>query len=80
MSDEALTVLLADDEPLALRRLRRLVHEVEDVRIVATAVDGDQALALARESAAQVVIIDIKMPGWTESAWPAPWRAQKDRW
>ena len=60
---EALTVLLADDEPLALRRLRRLVSEVEDVRIVATAVDGDQALSLARETAAQVVIIDIKMPG-----------------
>jgi DNA-binding LytR/AlgR family response regulator len=60
---EALTVLLADDEPLALRRLQRLVREVEDVRIVATATDGDQALALARETAAQVVIIDIKMPG-----------------
>lgn len=63
MSEEALTVLLADDEPLALRRLRRLAAEVEGVRIVATAVDGDQALALARETAAQVVIIDIKMPG-----------------
>jgi DNA-binding LytR/AlgR family response regulator len=60
---EALTVLLADDEPLALRRLRRLTAEVEDVRIVGTAADGDQALALARETAAQVVIIDIKMPG-----------------
>jgi DNA-binding LytR/AlgR family response regulator len=60
---EALTVLLADDEPLALRRLRRLTAEVEDVRIVGAAADGDQALALARETAAQVVIIDIKMPG-----------------
>lgn len=63
MTTEALTVLLADDEPLALRRLQRLVGAVEDVRIVAAAVDGDQALALARETAAQVVIIDIKMPG-----------------
>ena len=63
MTTPALTVLLADDEPLALRRLRRLTAEVEDVRIVATAADGDQALALARETAAQVVIIDIKMPG-----------------
>ena len=63
MGDEVLTVLLADDEPLALRRLRRLTAEVEDVRIVGTAADGDQALALARETAAQVVIIDIKMPG-----------------
>ena len=60
---QVLTVLLADDEPLALRRLRRLTAEVEDVRIVATATDGDQALAWARETAAQVVIIDIKMPG-----------------
>jgi DNA-binding LytR/AlgR family response regulator len=63
MSDAALTVLLADDEPLALRRLQRLVGEVGDVRIVGAAIDGDQALALARETAAQVVIIDIKMPG-----------------
>ena len=60
---ETLTVLLADDDPRALRRLRRLTAEVEDVRIVGTAADGDQALALARETAAQVVIIDIKMPG-----------------
>ena len=60
---EPLTVLLADDEPLALRRLQRLVSQVEDVRIVATATDGDQALTLALETAAQVVIIDIKMPG-----------------
>jgi DNA-binding LytR/AlgR family response regulator len=63
MTDETLTVLLADDEPLALRRLRRLAAEVEGVRIVATAVDGGQTLALARETAPQVVIIDIKMPG-----------------
>ena len=63
MTTPALTVLLADDEPLALRRLQRLVCEVADIRIVATAADGDQALALARETAAQVVIIDIKMPG-----------------
>ena len=63
MGDQALTVLLADDEPLALRRLRRLTSEVEDVRIVGAATDGDQALAMARETAAQVVIIDIKMPG-----------------
>jgi len=63
MSDAALTVLLAVDEPLALRRLQRLVGQVEGVRIVGAAVDGDQALALARETAAQVVIIDIKMPG-----------------
>ncbi|KRA58387.1 hypothetical protein ASD79_13800 [Caulobacter sp. Root655] len=63
MTPPALTVLLADDEPLALRRLQRLVSEVEDVRIVATATDGDQALARARETAAEVVIIDIKMPG-----------------
>ncbi|EJL35582.1 response regulator of the LytR/AlgR family [Caulobacter sp. AP07] len=63
MSTPVLTVLLADDEPLALRRLQRLVSEVEDVRIVATATDGDQALARARETAAEVVIIDIKMPG-----------------
>lgn len=63
MSEAALTVLLADDEPLALRRLQRLVGQAENVRIVGAAVDGDQALALARETAAQVVIIDIKMPG-----------------
>lgn len=63
MTTSTLTVLLADDEPLALRRLQRLVCEVANVRIIATAVNGDQALALARETAAQVVIIDIKMPG-----------------
>lgn len=60
---QPLSVLLVDDEPLALRRLQRLVAQIDDVRVVGSAVDGDQALTLATTTKAEVVILDIKMPG-----------------
>jgi len=61
-----ITVLVADDEP-DLRLLVRLVVEGAGYRVVAEAVDGDDALAaLARLSpppVPTVMILDNRMPG-----------------
>lgn len=58
-----LRLLLADDEPLALRRLTRLLTQCPDVTVVAQARDGETAAAAIREQAPDLVLLDIHMPG-----------------
>lgn len=56
-------VLLVDDEALARERLRRLLTELPDVSVCGEAGDGRSALALCAELQADVVLLDIRMPG-----------------
>lgn len=58
-----LRVLLADDEPLALRRLALLLRDYDDVDVVGTAVDGDTAVAEAERLQPDLLILDVEMPG-----------------
>jgi two-component system LytT family response regulator len=57
--------LLVDDEPLARFELRRLLRAHPEVEIVGEAKDGDEALRMIRESAPNVLFLDIRMPGMT---------------
>jgi two-component system, LytTR family, response regulator len=57
--------LLVDDEPLARFELRRLLRAHPEVEIVGEAKDGDEALRMIRESAPDVLFLDIQMPGMT---------------
>ena len=59
---ENLRLLLADDEPLALRRLRLALSNIPDVQVVGSASDGAQAIEAMRELKPDVVLLDIKMP------------------
>ncbi|WCE05042.1 LytTR family DNA-binding domain-containing protein [Pseudoxanthomonas sp. JBR18] len=58
-----LTVVVADDEPLARERLRSLLAGQPDVTIVAEAGDGLAALQACAEHRPDVVLLDISMPG-----------------
>lgn len=62
MLAEPLRLLLADDEPLALRRIRLALQSIPDVEIVGAASDGVQAISAMRELKPDVVLLDIKMP------------------
>jgi len=55
--------LIAEDEPLARRRLERLLRRRDDIEIVASAKDGDEALALIASTAPDLIFLDIQMPG-----------------
>lgn len=62
MSAEPLRLLLADDEPLALRRIRLALQAIPGVEIVGVANDGAQAIAAMKELRPDIVLLDIKMP------------------
>jgi DNA-binding LytR/AlgR family response regulator len=59
---ENLRLLLADDEPLALRRVRIALGAIDGVEIVGAASDGREAIEAMRELKPDVVLLDIKMP------------------
>ncbi|MFI5636839.1 response regulator [Streptomyces goshikiensis] len=56
-------VLLADDQALLRSAFKVLVDSEPDMEVVGEASDGAQAYALAREHGADVVLMDIRMPG-----------------
>ena len=56
---------LVDDEPLALRRLERMLREDGRVEILGTASDPERASMEAELLAPDVLFLDIQMPGLT---------------
>jgi len=62
VSAEPLRLLLADDEPLALRRIKLALEDIPDVQVVGAASDGVQAISQMRSLRPDVVLLDIKMP------------------
>jgi len=62
MSDEKIRILLADDHALVREGIRRVLEEDPEFEVVAEAVDGEEAVALAREHRPDVAVVDISMP------------------
>ncbi len=56
-------VVIADDHRLVRAGLRALIDAEPDLEVVGEADDGAQAVAVARSQAADVVLMDIRMPG-----------------
>ena len=56
-------VLLADDQALIRVGLRMLIDSADDMEVAGEATDGAQAVRTAAESRADVVLMDIRMPG-----------------
>jgi len=59
---DELTVLIADDHPLVREALHRALDVEEDMKVVAEASDGEEAVKLASELKPDVVVMDIVMP------------------
>jgi two-component system LytT family response regulator len=59
----AIRAYLVDDEPLALKRLARLLDATKRVEVVGRATDPAQALDELRALRPDVVFLDIHMPG-----------------
>jgi DNA-binding NarL/FixJ family response regulator len=55
-------VVIADDQVLVRAGLKVLVDSAADLEVVGEAATGREAVALAREARADVVLMDIRMP------------------
>ena len=56
-------VLLADDQALIRAGFHVLIDAADDLQVVGEAIDGAQAVVLTRSERADVVLMDIRMPG-----------------
>jgi DNA-binding NarL/FixJ family response regulator len=56
-------VVLADDQALIRAGFRVLLSGLDDIMVVGEACDGAQAVEMARRDRADVVLMDIRMPG-----------------
>jgi DNA-binding NarL/FixJ family response regulator len=56
-------VLIADDQALVRAGFRALIESADDLEVVGEATDGAEAVALAATTRADVVLMDIRMPG-----------------
>jgi len=56
-------VLLADDHLVVREGTRELLEREGDIKVVAEASDGDEAIRLAEEVCPDVCIMDVAMPG-----------------
>lgn len=53
---------VVDDEPLICSLLAEILGAAQDIRVVGTALDGEQAVQLAASAHPNVVLMDIHMP------------------
>ena len=58
-----INVMLVDDHGLVRKGIRRLLDDVGGIKVVAEAVDGEQAITLVRKKQPDVILMDVSMPG-----------------
>ncbi len=58
-------VVIVDDEPLGLEKLRGLLDAESGVELVGQAMAGDEAVQIIRELRPDLVFLDINLPGRT---------------
>ena len=56
-------VLLADDHAVVREGIRRVLEDCREIKIVAEASNGDEAIRMARTFLPDVAVIDLSMPG-----------------
>jgi YesN/AraC family two-component response regulator len=59
---EQIRVVIADDHPVARQGLSAIPGSMDDVKVVAEAADGEEALKLYHQHSPDVLIVDLRMP------------------
>ncbi len=67
-----ITLLLADDDPLARAGIRSILSQAEDIEVAGEAQDGYEVQKLVAELRPRILLLDLKMPG------PRP--AELEKW
>jgi DNA-binding NarL/FixJ family response regulator len=58
-----ISVLIVDDHPVVRQGLRVLLEVQDEIEVAGEAGDGATALALAADTAPDVILLDLKLPG-----------------
>ncbi|MBN8738316.1 MAG: DNA-binding response regulator [Lysobacterales bacterium 69-70] len=58
-----ISVLLVDDQTLVRQGIRSLLELSDDIRVIAEAADGAQAVEMIPQHKPDVVLLDLRMPG-----------------
>jgi DNA-binding NarL/FixJ family response regulator len=59
---EQIRVVIADDHPVARQGLSTILGSMDDVKVVAEAADGEEALQLYHQHSPDILIVDLRMP------------------
>jgi DNA-binding NarL/FixJ family response regulator len=63
MGSETIHVILADDHAMVREGLRLVLRAAPDIAVIGEAASGTAALELARRMTADVIVVDLDMPG-----------------
>ena len=61
-SDRTIRVVVADDQELVRSGFAMIVDAQPDLAVVGEAADGEEAVAVARDMRADIVLMDVRMP------------------
>lgn len=62
MHEDTLNILIADDEAPARSRLRELLSDIPQTRVVGEACNGKEAVAMTETLCPDILLLDIRMP------------------
>lgn len=62
LRDDALAVLIVDDDPLVRSGLRMLLAGDRGIKVAAEASDGDEVAGLIANESVDVILMDVRMP------------------
>lgn len=62
MESLRITALIVDDEPIACRRVRRMLRDDPDVEIIGECGDGQEALQSIQKYSPDLLFLDVQMP------------------
>jgi DNA-binding NarL/FixJ family response regulator len=62
-AQDAIRVVVADDHPIFRSGLRAMVEDADGLVFVGEASDGDETVAVCRDTRPDVVLMDLRMPG-----------------
>jgi len=68
MERAAVTVVVADDHPLMLAGVRRVLERDEHIRVVGEAHSGPELIGMVKRRLPSVVVMDLRMPGMPGNA------------
>ena len=63
MTENKIRVCIIDDEPIACRRIQRLLKDDTEIEIIRICNDGEEAVETIQQFRPDLIFLDVQMPG-----------------